>query len=175
MRSSLAALFVIALAACQPAAGDPASGTSGGEDAPEAQTSASSSEDVSADNEPAPAAETPASLVGEYRVAGIDGTEVGGGIGIGLSITESEIYYEPRCAGFDWSYTYGDGELSTERPGTPGPRLTAGPQAPVCEVAVHPEKQRLATALDAVTRAERTPSNGIELSGGGHSVTLYSQ
>ncbi len=168
MRSSLAVLSVLALAACQPATDDPASGAAS-EDTPQTPAPAPPPED-----EPA-AANAPASVVGEYRVAGIDGTEVGGGIGIGLSITESEIYYEPRCAGFDWSYTYGDGELSTDRPGKSGPRLAAGPQAPVCEVAVHPEKQRLATALDAVTRAERTPSNGIELTGGGHSVTLYSQ
>lgn len=114
---------------------------------------------------PAPAVNAPASLVGEYRVAGIDGTEVGGQIGIALSITEGNIFYDPRCAGLEWTYTYGNGALTTERPA----------DAPVCEIAVHPEKQRLAVALDAVTRAERTPSNGIELTGGGHSVTLFSQ
>lgn len=175
MRSSLAALSVIALAACQPAADDPASGASSSEDVSQAPSSAPPpSSDVPAGDEPA-SAEAPASLVGEYRVAGIDGTEVGGGIGIGLSVTEGEIYYEPRCAGFNWRYTYERRELSTDRPGKPGPRLTAGPRPPVCAVAVHPEQRRLAAALDAVTRAERTPSNGIELSGGGHSVTLYSQ
>lgn len=112
-----------------------------------------------------PQAEAPVSLVGEYRVAGIDGTEVGGNIGIGLSVTETNIFYDPRCAGFDWTYTYEGGSLTTERPA----------DRPVCRIAVHPEQQRLATALDAVTQAERTPSNGIELSGGGHSVTLFSQ
>lgn len=114
---------------------------------------------------PAPAANAPASLVGEYRVAGIDGTEVGGQIGIGLSVTETNIFYDPRCAGFDWTYTYDSGVLTTERPA----------DRAVCEIAVHPEQQRLAAALDAVTRAEQTPSNGIELTGGGHSVTLFSQ
>lgn len=114
---------------------------------------------------PAPAMNAPASLVGEYRVAGIDGTEVGGQIGIALSITDGNIFYDPRCAGLEWTYTYGNGALTMERPA----------DAPVCEIAVHPEKQRLAAALDAVTRAERTPSNGIELTGGGHSVTLFSQ
>lgn len=135
------------LAACQQA-GDPATTS-----AP-AETPAETAQ-----------AEAPASLVGEYRVAGIDGTEVGGGIGIGLSITETNIFYDPRCAGFDWTYTYEGGALTTERPA----------DRPVCRIAVHPEQQRLATALDAVTQAERTPSNGIELTGGGHSVTLFSQ
>ena len=110
-------------------------------------------------------AEAPTSLVGEYRVAGIDGTEVGGQIGIGLSVTETNIYFEPRCAGFDWTYTYAEGALTTERPA----------DRPTCRIAVHPEQQRLAVAIDAVTQAERTPSNGIELTGGGHSVTLFSQ
>lgn len=106
----------------------------------------------------------PAALVGEYRVAGIDGREIGGSIGLALSVTAQEIAFDPRCAGFRWSYSYQAGTLATARP--------AGP---VCRIGVGPEEQRLATALDAVTSARRTPSNGIELSGGGHSVTLYSQ
>lgn len=118
------------------------------------------------------------SLVGEYRVAGIDGTEVGGGIGIALSVTDKLIWFEPRCAGFNWSYSYAGGVLATDRPQKPraaGAPLVAGPMAATCRIAVHPEQQRLATALDAVTQVRRTPSNGIELTGGGHSVTLYSQ
>lgn len=120
----------------------------------------------------------PASLAGEYRVAGIDGTEVGGNIGIALSITDKTIWFEPRCAGFNWTYTYFDGVLATDRPQKPRPAgapLVAGPGTATCRIAVHPEQQRLATALDAVTSACRTPSNGIELTGGNHSVTRYSQ
>ncbi|RIV80291.1 hypothetical protein [Pelagerythrobacter aerophilus] len=129
--------------------------------APPPQATSSPTETV----EQTPSREAPASLIGEYRVAGIDGTEVGGQIGIALSVTETNIFYDPRCAGFDWTYTYEGGALTTERPA----------DRAVCEIAVHPEQQRLAAALDAVTQAERTPSNGIELSGGGHSVTLFSQ
>ena len=117
-------------------------------------------------------------LTGEYRVAGIDGTEVGGGIGIALTVTDKLIWFDPRCAGFNWTYTFADGKLTTDRPQKPRPAgapYTATISAPVCKIGVHPEQQRLATALDAVTKAERTPSNGIELTGGGHSVTLYSQ
>jgi hypothetical protein len=106
----------------------------------------------------------PASLVGEYRVAGIDGTEVGGGIGIALSVTADEIAFDPRCAGFRWSYSYSGRALAVRRH-----------NGPVCKIGVHPEQQRLATALDAVTQVRRTPSNAIELTGGGHSVTLFSQ
>lgn len=119
-----------------------------------------------------------ASLAGEYRVAGIDGTEVGGGIGIALTVTDKLIWFDPRCAGFNWTYTYAGGRLTTDRPQkprTPGAPLVAGLGGATCRIGVHPEQQRLATALDAVTSAKRTPSNGIELTGGGHSVTLYSQ
>jgi len=126
--------------------------------------------------DPSPAA--PKALVGEYRVAGIDGSEVGGGIGIGLTITDRQISFEPRCAGFVWTYSYAGGVLATDRPQKPrgaGEAMAATRAAPVCRIAVHPEQARLARALDSVTAARRTPTNGIELTGSGHSVTLYSQ
>lgn len=148
MRPIIATIALAALAACQPSADDPPAGP-----------------DPSATVATDAAAAVPASLAGEYRVAGIDGTEVAGQIGIALSITRDTMFYDPRCAGFSWSYTYDGGALATARPA----------DAPVCEIAVDPELQRLAAALDAVTGAARTPSNAIELSGGGHSVTLYSQ
>lgn len=164
MRFTLLLLSLATLAACQPSDAVPSSrsepsptaGTDPGAKAPDA-------------------ANGPASLVGDYRVAGVDGAEVGGGIGIALSITGESIAYEPRCAGFVWRYAYESGRVTTDRPQKPGPRLTAGPRPPICEIAVDPELVRLAVALDAVTRAARTPSNGIELTGKGHSVTLYSQ
>lgn len=161
MRRMLTILAASAsLAACQQA-DDVAAPATPASDSGAAATPTS----VADGDPPAPAATAPASLVGEYRVAGIDGTEVGGQIGIALSITEENIFYDPRCASLEWTYTYQNGALTTDRP----------MDAPVCEIAVHPEKQRLAAALDAVTRAERTPSNGFELTGGGHSVTLFSQ
>jgi hypothetical protein len=116
--------------------------------------------------------------VGHYRVAGIDGSEVAGEIGIALTVTERMLAFEPSCAGFRWTYTYAEGALATDRPQkvpAPGAPLTARRMAPVCRIAVHPEQERLARALDAVTQARRTPSNAIALTGGGHSVTLYSQ
>lgn len=118
----------------------------------------------------------PTTLTGEYRVAGIDGQEVSSGIA--LTVTATVIGFDPRCAGFTWTYTYGDGVLTTNRPEKPrsadGPDV-ARPMRPVCRIAVHPEQRSLANALDAVTKAARTPSNGIELSGAGRSVLLYTQ
>lgn len=120
----------------------------------------------------------PVRLAGEFRVAAIDGSEVTGGIGLALTVTDKLIWFDPRCAGFNWTYTLADDRLTTDRPQKPraaGAPYVAGPMGPVCKIAVHPEQQRLATALDAVTHVRRTLSNGIELHGGGHSVTLYSQ
>lgn len=117
-----------------------------------------------------------ATLKGEYRVAGIDGDEVRSGIA--LTIEDRMIAFDPRCAGFTWTYTYADGELTTDRPEKPrtaGGPFVARPMRPTCRIAVQPEQRSLANALDAVTKAVRTPSNGIELSGGGHSVLLYTQ
>lgn len=118
---------------------------------------------------PAPAAtasrEAPASLVGEWRVAGIDGQPVDAPIGIALSIDAQEIGFDPRCAGFTWDYRYSAGVLETMR---------RHPTA-ICAIGYDPVLDRLADALDSATTARRTPANAIELSGGGRSVTLFSQ
>ncbi|TXC73346.1 hypothetical protein FSZ31_00845 [Sphingorhabdus soli] len=130
-------------------------------------------------NESAPQAQAktlppPDSLVGEWRVAGIDGNSLTGNIGIAVSIDENTIGYEPRCRGFVWNYRYARGEVGVTR----APPLNSpvdGVPAPVCLVAVPPELIALGKAFDAVEQAGRTPENGVLLSGGGHSVTLFSQ
>lgn len=112
-----------------------------------------------------PHADAPASLVGEWRVAGIDGQPVDAPIGIALSIDTQEIGFDPRCAGFTWDYNYSAGTLETIR---------RNPTA-ICAIGYDPVLDRLAEALDGATTARRSPANAIELSGGGHSVTLFSQ
>ena len=112
-------------------------------------------------------------LLGEYRVAGIDGKELAGNLGIAASIDGPTLSFEPTCAGFVWQLAFVGGRLVTERPGMTAP--PGGTSRPVCAVAVHPEQRRLAEALDAADSATRTPDNGIVLSGGGRSLTLFSQ
>jgi len=128
----------------------------------------------SAQPQPAPS-ETPlpapASLVGEYRVAGIDGEELDTDFGLALSIDRGHVSFEPTCAGFVWSYAYRDGALDIER----RQEKLHHPPPPVCAIAIHPTQRKLAEALDAVNRAGRTPANGVELSGNGRSVLLFSQ
>jgi hypothetical protein len=113
----------------------------------------------------------PESLVGEYRVAGIDGEELNASFGIPLSIDQGTISYEPKCAGFVWQYAYRDGALDNER----RQEKLHHPPPPVCVIAVPPELNTLASALEASDRAGRTPANGIELSGNGRSVLLFTQ
>jgi hypothetical protein len=122
-------------------------------------------------NETAAVLPAPDSLVGEYRVAGIDGEELNAPFGIGLSITDGQVSFQPACAAFVWSYAYKDGALEISR----RQEKLGHPPPPVCEEPVAPQLERLARALDAADRAGRTPANGIELSGKGRSVLLFSQ
>ena len=114
-------------------------------------------------------------LIGEYRVAGIDGTEVPGDIGLAVSIDGAMLSYEPTCAGFAWTITEERGGFSFARAPGYGPARQPDGTFMVCEVGVSPEQRRLAEAIDAARNAWRTPSNGILLEGNGRSVLLFSQ
>ena len=118
-------------------------------------------------------------LLGEYRVAGIDDRELAGDTGIALSVDGPLLSYEPTCAGFVWTVDFEGEALKLERFREPAPEVKPGeipvPPRALCAIGLLPEWQQLAGALDAVTRAERTPANAIRLSGGGRSVTLFSQ
>lgn len=103
-------------------------------------------------------------LVGEYRVAGVDGEALNAPVGVAVSINKTTISLLP-CAGYVWRYTYAAGKLETEP--APGPSDTLC--APTREVAA------VGAALNGANRVARTPSNGLEFSGGGHSVLLFSQ
>jgi hypothetical protein len=152
----LASLPVVALlAACSPAPFDRAD-SGGDRPAPEGTGAPTVS--------PTPVG----SLTGEYRVAGIDGEALDLPFALTLSIDDRSIVNEGVCGGDAWDYRLEGTDLTLTRTRSPDPACLA-------TVRVDPVVFRLPAAIDAATRAERTPSNGIELSGGGHSVTLYSQ
>ena len=164
MRSTwLAPLAAITLAACtgetptrpdEPPA-EPASG-------PGASAAAVPDQTATTDNVSITDA---AALVGEYRVAGIDGEPLDAPIGIAVSIGPRTIELAP-CAGLTWRYTFVAGALETER----SPR---SPDEPIYRIPR--EIAATGTAFDTADRVHRTPANGIEFSGGGHSVLLFSQ
>lgn len=114
-------------------------------------------------------------LNGEYRVAGIDGAELGGDLGIAVSIDGPMLSYEPTCAGFVWNIAEEGGEFSFTRAPGYGPTRQPDGSVMVCAVAVPAEFDRLGRAIDVAQRAWRTPTNGVLLEGGGRSVLLFSQ
>jgi hypothetical protein len=113
-------------------------------------------------------------LLGEYRVAGMDGQPLDAPIGIAVSIDGPMLSYEPSCAGFVWSLKFEDGRLVTHRFGEAHAAPDV-PPPPVCAVAIFPEQRQLAEAFDAAERVSRTAANGILFEGGGRSVLLFSQ
>jgi len=130
----------------------------------------------------APQAESPApdpaavqSLEGEWRVAGIDGGPLDEPVGLALSASREEIWWAPRCAGLVRSYRIEGSKFTTGPHIGFVPRKPGEPTPPVCAIAPHPRAGEVFEALTVATTVVRTPENGVEISGGGHSVLLFSQ
>ena len=168
MSKTICAIAIVLLTACgEPRSGeDPADSVAVGTPAPP---------NTPASRDKAPDRVAPESLVGEYRVAGIDGTELGGAFGIAVSIDAAAISYEPRCLGFARTYRYRAGAIALERDPRYGPTRSPDGSVTNCLVAAQPEFHELANAFDAADQVRRTPANGIEFSGNGRSITLFSQ
>ena len=172
--------FLAAMLALPALAGCSAPAPTASEQAPTASEpapSVSRTADASAPAPPVPASAVPApkSLAGHWRVAGIDGAPLNEPYGLALSADAATIWWEPRCAGLVRAYRI-DGAAIAVGPDPAIKPLPAGTTPrPVCLIA-HPARLvDLARALDTATAIARTPSNGVELSGGGHSLLLFSQ
>ena len=112
-------------------------------------------------------------LKGEWRVAGIDGADFNEPYGLALSGSDRELWWEPRCAAIARSYRIdGAGIAFGPALGAPPP---GGPTQAVCTIAPPPRIAEVLRAIDAATSVTRTANNGIEISGGGHSLLLFSQ
>lgn len=122
------------------------------------------------DQQPANAADPRSieTLAGGWRVAGIDGEQFDEAYGLGLYATDSLIYWEPTCAGQERLYTLDGTGFSASIPPSEGPAIT-------CDIALPERLDDLWAAMDMATTAERLPDNSVRLSGGGRSVTLFSQ
>lgn len=107
---------------------------------------------------------TPAALAGEYRVAGVDGDDIDLPHAITASIDERTIRVSADCLNFAWAYRFEEGVLVTET--TP----TAS-----CRRGLLPPEEAVRAAFDSAALVRRTPANGIELSGEGRTVLLFSQ
>jgi len=105
-----------------------------------------------------------AELVGEYRIPGADGQDINLPYGISAIIDETTIRVSADCLNFAWTYRFEGDRLITE-------------QTPVvsCRRGLLPEEEAVRAAFDAAEAVRRLPSNGIEFSGEGRSVVLFSQ
>lgn len=109
-----------------------------------------------------------ATLEGEWRVAGIDGEDFDEDYGIALSATRDAILFSPSCAGADRQYAIDGARFRAWV-------ADADQQKAICEIGLPPGMYDMWRAIDAANRIERTASNGVLLSGGGHSLLLFSQ
>lgn len=105
-----------------------------------------------------------AELIGEYRIPGADGQNIDLPHGISAIIDETTIRVSADCVNFAWSYRFEGDRLITE-------------QTPVvsCRRGLLPEEEAVRAAFDTAEAVRRLPSNGIEFSGQGRSVILFSQ
>ena len=164
------AVLAMALAAC-------------GSEAPEPRDAAAEQAAPVDAPAPSPDAVVPAvepvpidTLAGEWRVAGIDGENLDEDYGIALSANAERIWWEPQCAGLVRLYRI-EGTAITLEPPAPPPAQQGLPRPPpaLCTIGVPPAVNRVMQVLDAADTVVRTPQNGIELSGGGRTVLLFSQ
>jgi hypothetical protein len=118
---------------------------------------------------------SPPGLAGEWRVAGIDGQPLDEPYGLALSGSETELWWAPRCAGAARRYRIAGFRISFE-PAAEAGGAKPGVQPPlVCAIGQPGRLAEVMRALDSAETVVRTPANGIELSGGGHSLLLFSQ
>ena len=101
---------------------------------------------------------------GEYRLAGVGGNAVNLGHAITVRVTGNVIEVVSQCVTQRWTYRIVADRLNTRRI-----------IEPVCDRGRYPEEEATAAVFDDPQQVMRTPENGLEVSGGGQSVTLFSQ
>ena len=117
--------------------------------------------------DPAVIAARAVDLAGEWRVDEIDGKGIDKPYAIALSADHEQTWWEPACASQYRTYTIQGSRFDTQ------PVDLSGRE--VCNIGVPEELARVWSALDAAGAIERTPANGVLISGNGRSVTLFSQ
>ena len=110
------------------------------------------------------AAAAPASLVGEWRVAGVDGQSIDLPHAITMSVDASRVLVVSDCVNLAWSYRYEGGRMIPERVAQES-----------CARGLYPVEEALVGLFSAPANVRRTESNGIEIAGPQHSATIFSQ
>ena len=155
---------LLALGACQPAA-EPGETPA---EAPQASVTPDAPPAGAGKPNGAVAADPPAVPqrlpIGEYRVAGADGADIDLPHGITVSVDAATIAVASQCVTPRWTYRYVEGRLRTE------PIVE-----PICDRGRYPAEEALSAVFGDPREITRTAANGIEIAGGGHSVTLFGQ
>ena len=112
------------------------------------------------------AAPAPVTLAGEWRVAGIDGQDFDEPYRVAFSADGDHIWWSPRCAGQTIDYNIDGNRFEAVSP---------PPPPAVCAIGYPERLPQVMAAILAAERIERTPANGIRLSGQGRSLTLFAQ
>ncbi|WEK45717.1 MAG: hypothetical protein P0Y56_11830 [Candidatus Andeanibacterium colombiense] len=101
-------------------------------------------------------------LKGNYRVAGIDGTEFTSlHDGFEVTISGDKIEVRGNCTSNGWSYRFDGAKL-----------VTAVIEGPTCRRAVTDEEAALGRVFAGAVKASPTPWDGIMIEGTGGTVTL---
>jgi hypothetical protein len=113
------------------------------------------------------------SLAGEWRVAGIDGTDFNEAYGLALKGDGERLWWEPLCALQARRYRITGSAVRFSSAYSP-PRRDDPPPL-ICLIAPPARLADVMRALDSAQTVERTSQNGIVIAGGGHSLLLFSQ
>ena len=105
-------------------------------------------------------------LAGEWRLAGVDGQDLNQPEGIAVSIEGATMQATAGCVRWQWAITLDQGAFSAR----PVPLAE-----PSCARGLTASERTMADAITGASEARRLPSMGVELSGGGRSVVLFSQ
>ena len=120
-------------------------------------------------------ATAPASIEGEWRVAGVNGEIIDIGWAMTASIDDASISIQSQCMGFSRMYALEGTTLTT--PEVP-PAPAGTPHAPppvVCTRMFLPEEQAVSEALTQADTAYRLPDGSLVLDGPGGSLTFFTQ
>lgn len=113
------------------------------------------------------------SIVGEWRLAGIDGADPDWPFGVAVSIDATKIAIRTPCSPMDWTYRYdGAGGLVLEKESEMAVAINESMQ---CVDGPLVEERTLFGLFNGFTRVRANPDGSITLSGRGHDVTLFSQ
>ena len=88
------------------------------------------------------------------------------------------IWWEPRCAGASMAYSVNGTHFARVEPPPvqpPPPNAEPMPAPLICAIRPPPRLADAMQALRAGERIERADRGGVRISGGGRSITLFSQ